>query len=137
MRNVLSTVTSTPGSLAAHTPPTTALGCSSRAHLAAPTMPRPLASQRLGGALLGALLGSVAGQTAADDKQALLDAKAAATAAANAAINSDANAPRCHSMHGGTGPCPLETWEAGAQLSLRWAARSVRFARARAEADTS
>ena len=85
-------------------------------------MPRHLASQRLGGALLlGALLGSVgfvAGQTAADDKQALLDAKAAATAAANAAINSDANAPRCHSMHGGTGPCPLETWEAGAQLGL-------------------
>ena len=95
-------------------------------------MPRPLASQRLGGALLlGALLGSVgfvAGQTAADDKQALLDAKAAATAAANTAIASDANAPRCHSMHGGTGPCPLETWEAGAQPSLRWAARS-RFAR--------
>ena len=91
-------------------------------------MPHPPASQRLGGALLlGALLGSVsfvAGQTAADDKQALLDAKAAATAAANAAINSDANAPRCHSMHGGTGPCPLETWEAGAQPSLRWAARS-------------
>ena len=93
-------------------------------------MPRPLASQRLGRALLVALLGSVAfvaGQTPADDKQALLDAKAAATAAANAAINSDANAPRCHSMHGGTGPCPLETWEAGAQLSLRWAARSLRF----------
>ena len=97
-------------------------------------MPRPLASQRLGGALLlGALLGSVAGQTPADDKQALLDAKAAATAAANAAIASDANAPMCHSMHGGTGPCPLETWEAGAQLSLHWAARSLR---ARAEADT-
>ena len=81
-------------------------------------MPRPLASQRLGALLLSALLGSVsfvAGQTAADDKQALLDAKAAATAAANAAIASDANAPMCHSMHGGTGPCPLETWEAGAQ----------------------